>query len=156
MRLTVVYLYASFAIAGCYSYRPARWQTLPAGTEVRGLLSTEARVGLEERLHRRFDQIDGTVVERNGDSVLVDVRWLSTTDGRPLYQRVVLAEQDVLRVDVKRLDKLRTIALVAGVVTIALASVATGFWSTGGDDGGGGGPNEAPPVRPWATPPARP
>jgi hypothetical protein len=146
MRPVVVLVCAAGTLAGCYAYRPATWQALPPGTEIRGLLSTEARVGLEERLHRRFDQIDGRLVERNGDSVLVDVRWLSTTDGRPLYQRVVLSEQDVLRVDVKRLDKLRTVALVAGLVTIAIASVATGFWSTGGDDGGGGGPNEAPPA----------
>ena len=156
MRPVVVLVCAAGTLAGCYTYRPATWQVLPAGTEIRGLLSTEARVGLEDKLRRRIDRIDGTLVERNGDSVLVDVRWLSTTDGRPLYQRVVLAQRDVLRVDVKRLDRVRTVAFVAGLVTVAVVSVATGFWSTLSGDGGDGGPNEAPPVRPWVTPPLRP
>jgi hypothetical protein len=133
--------------SGCYTYRPASWEVLPAGTEIRGLLSTEARVGLEDKFHRRFDRIDGMLVERTADSVLVDVRWLSTTDGRPLFQRIVLAQRDVLRVDVKRLDKVRSAALVAGLVTVALVSVATGFWSTAGDEGGDGGGNES--VRAW-------
>jgi hypothetical protein len=121
-------------------------ETVPTGAEVRGLLGTEARIGLEDRLRLRLDYVNGRLVERNGDSLLVEVRSLSATDGRPLYQRIALARADVLRVDVKRLDKVRTLALVAGVATVAIIAVANGFWSTGGDGGGGGGGNEAPPA----------
>ena len=121
-------------------------ETVPAGSEVRGLLGTEARIGLEDRLRLRIDYVNGRLVQRNGDSLLVEIRSLSATDGRPMYQRVALAQADVLRVDVKRLQVGRTIALAAGIATVAILAIAKGFWSTGGDDGGGGGPNEAPPV----------
>ena len=133
-------------MAGCYTYRPATLETVPAGAEVRGLLGTEARIGLEDRLRLRLDYVNGRLVERTGDSLLVEIRSLSATDGRPLYQRVALAQADVLRVDVKRLQVARTVALAAGLATVAILAVAKGFWSTGGDGGGNGGGNEAPPA----------
>ena len=81
------------------------------------------------------------MIERRADSLLLEVRTLSAADGRQLFQRVALANADVLRVDIKRLDKARTIALAAGVATLAVLTVATRFWSTGiGDGGGGPGP----------------
>lgn len=146
MRRFVVLSAALPALVGCYVYRPATWETVPSGAEIRGVLSTEARIGLEDRLRQRIDHLSGRLVERQADTIVVEMRSLSAADGRPLYQRVSLAQRDVLRVDTKRLDKVRTAAFVAGVVTLALVSVATGFWSTGGDGGGGGGGNEAPPA----------
>jgi hypothetical protein len=137
---------ALLAAGGCYAHRPAGLETVTVGTDIRALLATEARIGLEDRLRLRLEYLNGRLVERNGDSLLVEVRSLSATDGRPLYQRIGVAQADVLRVDVKRLDKVRTIALAAGLATLAVLTVATGFWSTGIGDGDGGGPNEAPPT----------
>ena len=145
-RATISLCVTLLALPGCYTYRPATLEAVPTGAAMRGLLATEARIGLEDRLRLRFDFVSGTLVERHADSLLLEVRTLSAADGRPLFQRVALANADVLRVDIKRLDKARTIALAAGLATLAVLTVATGFWSTGIGDGGGGGGNEAPPV----------
>jgi hypothetical protein len=135
--------------SGCYTYRPATLDAVPVGTDIRGQLGTEARIALEDRYGRRIDQLNGTLVERNGDSVLVETRSVSAADGRALHQRLALAQADVLRVDVKRIHKVRTIVLVGGVAALAAVLFVKGFHShASGEDGGGGGPNEAPPVRP--------
>lgn len=152
MRSTLALWVTLLTTSGCYSYRPTTLETVPVGTEIRGLLSTEARITLEDSLRLQLSTLHGTLVERNGDSLLVTVRSVaagSTTEGRPLYQRIALAQGDVLRVDVKRLDKPRTIALVAAVATFAIAAVIEGFWSDPGEPPCcGPPPPEAPPV--WA------
>jgi hypothetical protein len=147
MRSTLALWIGLLAASGCYSYRPATLEAVPVGTDIRGLLGTEARITLEDRYGRRFDQLNGTLVERNGDSVLVETRSVSAADGRALHQRLAVAQSDMLRVDVKRFDKVRTIAFVGGVVTLATILFVKGFYShASGEDGGGGGPNEAPPA----------
>ncbi len=136
----------------CYTYAPATIETVPLGASVQGLLSTEAQLALRDSLGIGLGPIRGTLLERNGDRVLMAVRSVGTgpaPGAQTLYQRIEVAQRDVLRVDVRRIDKARTVLLATGALLVATAIVVEGFGGGffGGDDGGGG-PPEAPPVYP--------
>lgn len=137
---------------GCYTYAPATIETVPLGASVQGLLATEAQLALRDSLGIGLGPIRGTLLERNGDRVLLAIRSAGTGPGpgaQTLYQRIELAQRDVLRVDVRRLDKTRTALLAVGGLALATVIVVEGFGGGfGGGDDGGGGPPEAPPVFP--------
>ncbi len=105
--------------AACYTYRPATLETVPEGTRIRTLITTEAQQRLWQAARLDVREVEGEIVERNGDVVFVDVRAAGGI-GRPaLYQRVDLAPQDVLRVDYRALDKGVTAAFIGGLAAAA-------------------------------------
>src|SRR3989449_11665133 len=70
---------------------------------------------------------NGTLVERDDARLLFEVRTASgsrTFGGQPLYQRIALPPADVLRVDVRQVNRLRTGVLVAGLAGAAALIVA--------------------------------
>lgn len=138
---------AALLCCACYTYRPTAWEIAPAGGQVRGLLSTEARIRLEDSLRLRVDRLEGALVERNRDRALFEVRAARDEYGRPLYQRIELAQKDVLRMEVKRLDTFRTAALAAGVAAVTVAVIVFRASNNPGEPNGGPPPPpEAPPV----------
>lgn len=136
----------TFITAACYTYAPATVETVPVGARVRGLLSTEAQVTLEDSLGLELRTLNGTLVERGDQQLVFTVRSTGSAPSpgfATLYQRVVLAPRDVLRVDVRRIDKARTIALLGAVTAVATFAIIEGWHSNPGDPGGGnGGGNE--------------
>lgn len=130
---------------GCYTYVPATLDVVPVGTEVRAVLSTEAEVALRDSLGLELRPLRGTLVDRQDGRILFSVRTAIGSrelGSRLLYQRIGVTPQDVLRVDVRRLQRTKTVAFA-----VALASVATivtlgalGKLNPGGPGGGGGGP----------------
>ncbi len=106
---------------GCYAYVPATLETVPQGAHVRALVTPEA----ERRLLATFgvqqgSSLVGTLEGRDGDQIglLIPSVPIGTGPGtRPLYQQVTLASADILRVDVRRVDKVRTGVAVALAVT---------------------------------------
>ncbi|HEY3280203.1 MAG TPA: hypothetical protein VGJ83_06800 [Gemmatimonadales bacterium] len=130
---------------GCYTYVPATLDAVPVGTEVRALLSTEAELALRDSLGVELRPLRGTLVDRQNGRLLLSVR--TATGARELgsqllYQRIGVTPQDVLRVDVRRLQRTKTVALavaIAGVATLATLG-ALGKLNPGGSTGGGGGP----------------
>jgi hypothetical protein len=91
--------------------------------------------------------VRGTLVDREGDRVLLAVR---SDDGdrraqpRALYQRVALAQRDVLQIGVKRLQKGRTVGLIAtlAVAATVLTIRAVKRGNPGTPSPPGGGPPE--------------
>jgi hypothetical protein len=144
---TLLGLAGATLLLGCYTYVPATLDAVPVGTEVQALLSTEAEGVLHDSLGLTFRPLRGTVVDREQRRVLIAVRTSSGSPAfgsQPMYQRIGVAPQDILRVDVRRLHRSKTGALV---VTVALAATlatlgALGKLSPGGRNGGGGGPAE--------------
>jgi hypothetical protein len=132
---------------GCYRYAPATLETVPLGTEVRALVSTERELALRDSLGLSVHPLHGTLVEREAGRVLLAVRTAVGSPAfgsQPLYQHVGLTPQDVLRVDVRRLQRGKTTALA-----LAVASAATlvtlgllGKLNPGSPGAGGGGPPE--------------
>lgn len=141
-------------LAGCYRYVPATLETVPEGARVRALLSASGeqrakQLGVARRV------VQGTVLSRDGGvvSLFVPTVPISVEFGAgPLYQQLELAPEDILRVDVRELDKTKTFSLLAGGAA-ALTLVTVRSFS-----GGGPGPrpnpgNELPEsLRGWLVP----
>lgn len=137
---------------GCYTYAPVTLDAVPVGAEVRALLSTEAELALRDSLGMNLHPVQGTLVDREQGRLLLSVRagvGARELGSQVLYQRVGVAPQDVLRVDVRRLQPTKTVALavaIAGVATLVTLG-AFGKLNPGGSGGGGGGPPEQ--LRNW-------
>jgi hypothetical protein len=132
---------------GCYTYAPAVLDAVPVGADVQALLSTQAEAVLHDSLGVTLRPLRGTVVDRQQGRVLFAVRTASGSPAfgsQPLYQRIAVAPQDVLRVDVRRLHRGKTGALVASLALAATLVTlgALGKLNPGGSGGGGGGPPE--------------
>jgi hypothetical protein len=132
---------------GCYTYAPVTLDAVPVGSEVRALLSTEAELALRDSLGTELHPLQGTLVDRQPGRLLLSVRTgvgARELGSQVLYQRVGVTPQDVLRVDVRRLQRTKTVALgvaIAGVATLVTLG-ALGKLNPGRPDGGGGGPPE--------------
>ncbi len=138
-------LIAAWVHLGCYSYVPATLDAVPRGAKLRVLLSEEAERRLASYGVQQGRTLSGEVQGRHGDQV--ELLALSVPMGagrgmRPLYQEVTLAPADVVRVDQRRLDPVRT-----GMVAAA-AAAATGVlaWQAFL------GPGEATPPPPGGGP----
>jgi len=113
-------------VLACYRYVPASLDVVPSGSAVRATLSTEAQLALRDSLGLRRQTVQGTLVERDGDRLLLAVRtdaaeWRA---GAPaLYQRIAVTPRDVLQVEVKRLQRGRTAGLLAVLAAAATISV---------------------------------
>ncbi len=120
---------------GCHSYVPTTAPEAPLGSEVRALLSTEAQLALEDRLGMERRSVTGRILL---------VRTAGAGSGS-LYQRLDIAERDVLRLDLRRQHNGRTFGLVVGLVG---AATALTILLTGDVDSGSPLPGEpSPPER---------
>jgi hypothetical protein len=129
---------------GCHSYVPTTAPEAPLGSEVRALLSTEAQLALEDRLGMERRSVTGRMVERRADTLFLLVRTAGAGSGS-LYQRLDIAERDVLRLDLRRQHNGRTFGLVVGLVG---AATALTILLTGDVDSGSPLPGEpSPPER---------
>lgn len=147
-------------VAGCYVYVPASLEAVPEGARVR----VWVRPAAEEQLRATFglpnsQRLEGELVSRSGDQVTLFVPSvpLGTAYGnRPLYQRVPVAAADILRVDLRRLDRFRTGAAVAIAALAALVVAREAFSGAAENLTPPGG--EPPPesVRGWTIPLAVP
>jgi len=133
-------------VLACYRYVPASLDVVPSGSAVRATLSTEAQLALRDSLGLRRQTVQGTLVERDGDRLLLAVRtdaaeWRA---GAPaLYQRIAVTPRDVLQVEVKRLQRGRTAGLLAVLAAAATISVIELIRrGNPGTPSGGGGPPE--------------
>ncbi|GBD33562.1 hypothetical protein HRbin33_02556 [bacterium HR33] len=139
---------------GCYRYVPATVETVPEGARVRALLSVSGeerarQLGVEGRV------VQGTVLARDGGvvSLFVPTVPISVEFGAgPLYQQLDLAAEDVLRVDVRELDKTKTFSLLAGGAAAVTLVAVRSF--TGGGPGSRPNPGNEPPesLRGWILP----
>ncbi len=111
---------------GCYKYTPATLDAVPTGAKVRALLSAEAERELRNRVGLDAGVVDGELLEKNEDSVLLSVRAArgsQTVGTQSLYQRIDVARRNVLRVDVRTLDAPRTVVLAGGFTTAAVVAL---------------------------------
>lgn len=118
----------------CYSYVPAALETLPAKSDVRALLNDDGQERLRSvyRVTMEGPVLRGSLLGLEGDSAgffVQSVPFGSGVGTRPLYQQVQVARADILRVDLRRVNAMRTAAVAAigaGVVAIAAVKALTG------------------------------
>jgi hypothetical protein len=145
-------LIGALPLAGCYTYLPTTLDAAPRGARIRALLSEEAERRLADYGMHQGRTLSGEIQGRRGDQVVVLALSVPMGAGggmRPLYQEVVLAPGDVLRVDQRRLDPVRTgmLAAAAAAATGVLAWQALFGSGEATPPPPGGGPAEQ--VRPW-------
>jgi len=132
--------------AACYRYVPTTMEAVQAGDHIRAMLSAEAQQDLQDRVGLDLRILDGQLLE-DGDQVVVSVPTVkleSSFGAQSLHQNIDVPRRDIVRVDVRQLDKVRTYGLIGlGVGVVALVSVkAFGESGPGSPDGGGGVPPE--------------
>lgn len=107
---------------GCYRYVPASLDTVPIGARVKAQLSSEAELALRDSLGLDARVVNGTLVDRAPQRLLLQVRTASGARAfgdQALYQRIALKPQDVLRLEVREVNRAKT-----GTLAAALAGVA--------------------------------
>jgi len=113
--------------AACYTYAPIDPAAAPSGADVRARISASAAeritplVGVETRV------LNGKLIDNTASGIVVEVPSVvpSSSSGvmETLHQRVSINRGDVLELETRRIDRLRTGALVGGAVI-----VATSLW----------------------------
>ena len=140
----VLLIFAAASASGCYSYHAADLADLQPGQPVRVRVTRTEAERLEPILLAEQRLVEGVVVQRASDELLLDTR-VRTPDrqrtGRMLTQRLNIALAEIQDVELRRRDRLKSAAAI-GVVGVAVAvGVAAAF-------GGGRGsrPGEGDPV----------
>jgi hypothetical protein len=133
------------ASIGCYKYAPGNLDAVPAGTKVRAVLSIAAQEDVRSRVGIDARELEGQVVENNGDRLLLSVRTAQAPEqlgAQSLYQHIDLRRDQVVRVDVRKLDLLPTAGLVGVIAGAAVIAAIEGFGDGDPDrpDPGNGGP----------------
>lgn len=149
MRFQRILLVAAvLATQGCYSYVPTRLESIQPGESVRLRLSPEEAERLEAIRLTDVRLMDAVFLRSDPDEVLVEttVGRLDPQRGtRPLVQRVNIALGQIIEVESRQRDNLKTGAAVGAVgigVGIGIAAALKGGF--GGNSNEGEGPAEAP------------
>ena len=121
----VLALVVLLGTAGCYEYHAVDPADAVMDTRVRATVSAEKAAELAPALRNVSTSLSGTLVERDGQSLLMEVPLLGTgTDGTdPLHTRVKLDPGDLVSLESRTLSKWRTATVVAAL----LAAVGTGW-----------------------------
>lgn len=104
-------------LAGCYSHAPVRPADAPAGASVRARVSATQAEALGALLGREDRVLHGRVVgPGDGGSLLLQVPAAGSGAGTRLEQRVALPPGEIVELEVRTLDRLRTGGLVGALV----------------------------------------
>ena len=122
LRFAGFVLSGSAVVLGCYQYVPGSLDTVPIGARVKAQLSSEAELVLRDSLGIDARVVNGTLVEREPQRVLLQVRTASGArvfGDQSLYQRIAVTPPNVLRLEVREVNRVKTGALAAALVGVA-------------------------------------
>lgn len=129
----------------CYSYTPGSVDAVAPDTDVRARLSATEADKLSEYMPRDSRVLEGKVLERNGDSILMLVPVLSELRGNrveTLHQRLEVNRSGIVDLELRQLDRGKTWLIVGGgtaaVAAVVINSVVLGSSSDRGRPGDGG------------------
>lgn len=136
---------ASALLAGCFSYIPARPGDVEAGVDVRARVSPDASARIAPLLGATdARRLDGRLITNGADTIVVEVPTVMLENrefGRTPNQRVSIARSDLVELEVRKLDRARTMGIVGGgavVLSVALVSALKGEPGKEPLPGGGG------------------
>jgi len=90
------------------------------------VLSTESQEDLRNTLGLDIRELDGKLIEKSDDSVMISVRLATgpqVLGAQPLHQRIAVTRQGVARVDMQKTDPVKTaglVGIIAGAVTYGI------------------------------------
>ncbi len=107
----------SMPTLGCFTYAPVELGSVPDGTRVRAHLTPAGEAAYRERTEMGKGTINGTLQERAGNNVVFLVRSVVGSSQMAsigdLYQRVDIPQQDIQRVELKKINTTSTSIMVA-------------------------------------------
>ncbi|MFN8572163.1 MAG: hypothetical protein U0132_08905 [Gemmatimonadaceae bacterium] len=112
--------------AGCYRYAPMKASDVSPGTGIRARINVEAGSRIAPLLGvTSARDLRGTLISATADTLVVEVPAPGVPDpdasGRVLNQRVSIARSEVLELETRTLDRVRTAALVGGSVAVLVS-----------------------------------
>jgi hypothetical protein len=138
-------IFTSLLLTGaCYSYKPARLESITPGSSVRVRLSEDAAERLTDEGVTSTRLLDGVLLQNGGESLLLDTDLdASGPSRRILRQRLSIPVGGITEIELKQLDRMRTgVALGVGVAVVGAviaSQLAGGF---GRDENPGPEPGE--------------
>jgi hypothetical protein len=131
-----------FAAPGCYAYLETPMDAVPPGADVRVQVTRETADRLRDALAADQRSIHGRVRELVDDGVLLEVTTVTRQTGfrfEPLRQTVRLQPADATSVELKTLDRGRTIS---ALVLVSVTAGAIAWKALGGRTGGKDSPQD--------------
>jgi hypothetical protein len=122
-------LLASSIATGCYRYVPINLTTAPTEHAVRAHLSEPARQRFWALVSPGRPFLDGRFVQVRGDSALMAVSIRDSEEMSEFQQQVVLHRDDIVWLQTREVDRLRTSiagGLVVATATALIVRVLTG------------------------------
>lgn len=129
------------ATPGCYRYSTTGVEDLAPGAEVRVRVTPETVTRVREQIPAAGPVMEGRLLARTADGLLLAVPVLSEVRGmrvEALHQRVEVSMPAVLELELRELDRTRTLLVVGGGLTAVAALVIprlTGEGSSRREDG---------------------
>jgi hypothetical protein len=126
-------------LTGCFSYGPVGSVPVAPGTAVRARLNAPTDIRLTNVSVNNAVQVNGEVVSEERDTLGLSVFSLRALGGLEFPaagETVRIARARIAGLERRRVDLLRSAALVGAVA--AVASLAFSAFSTGSSSGGGG------------------
>ena len=131
--------------SGCFSYIPARPGEVEAGVDVRARVSPDASARIAPLLGASdARRLDGKLITNGSDTIVVEVPTVMVDNrefGRTPNQRVSIPRTDLLELEIRKLDRGRTLGIVGGgaiVVGVTLINALKGGPGKEPLPGGGG------------------
>ena len=148
MKRALAAVVASSLLSGCFTYLPIEPGEVEPGVSVRARVSPAASARIAPLLGATdARRLDGTVITQSGDTMIVEVPTVTTENrefGRAPNQRVSIPRSDLVELEVRRLDRVRTIGLVGGAAAILASALVKALQGDPGKEplpGGGGTDN---------------
>ena len=139
--------FISFAVAvfgGCYSYQVVPVEQAPVGQTVRARVSPAEAERLREVIGRDDRVVEGELLEPPDSGILVAVRTSDAEASVQTHQRVTVPRQALVELEVRRLDRWKTLGITAVLVGAAGALAASQFnTDKPTENGGKGGSNKS-------------
>lgn len=127
-------------LSGCYTYTQVEVDQVPENTTVRARISAARAEQFQETFGRSDRVIAGRVVGHSGDGLLLQVPF-ATESGGLLAQRVDISRADLIELETRQLDRVRT----GGLVAVAAVAVGYGLYAAfGGDSNDSNRPKPGP------------
>jgi hypothetical protein len=136
-RLELLWLLALLPAIGCYSYQSIPIGDVTPDLQVRLRVKPNASARVSQIIGYPIDDVEGSVVQVQNDTMLLMVPGLTTVVGgsvQRLYQRVDVPVVDIEDVGQRHLDRTKTYALVAAAAvgggilgTVAFTAVINGI-----------------------------
>jgi hypothetical protein len=115
-------------LAACYTYAPIEPAAIRAGTSVRARVSSTAADRLAALLGTTDARlITGTLIDNGPDTIIVEVPTVMRAEVgssvQTLHQRVSISRGELLEIETRQLDRLRTGAMAGSAAVIVGAVV---------------------------------